>query len=265
MQLFLGLVHYKDQARFKNAQKIFNDLKYIGINFLFSDESWQPSNFYLDLRTILIKEFRQYLLRVRFSIYLKNYREAVREALYFFYFLRRLLRKGAAGYIQQSSIEILVTDKHIRLWQKFTQSDSQFLIIFEDDVCESEHSIDRFRTQVMPIIPNGSEEIYIDLAGGLSGLDLKNPAIIKLVNNNSTQWARPITNTACAYGISKSLCEKFLRLIIKNPHYRLLPIDWLMNQMFIDLKRSKIECIHFNPPVFVHGSTSGNFKSWQSF
>lgn len=76
--------------------------------------------------------------------------------------------------------------------------------------------------------------------------------------------AKPVTNTACAYLMSRPLVIIFLDILTKRPLLRLIGVDWLMNKLFISMAKNEMECacMHANPTIFKHGTTTGNYVAW---
>ena len=77
---------------------------------------------------------------------------------------------------------------------------------------------------------------------------------------------KPVTNTSCAYIINRPLVDLLLDAASEpsNEQWRQLAIDWFINSLFIHIsgQGEDIRCTHFDPPLLIHGSISGTFKSW---
>lgn len=92
-------------------------------------------------------------------------------------FLLRSYRKykQGGGWKRSSFIETAVTDKHIRAWSAFLDSDADFLLCFEDDAVFKEDSVQRVHDLIeMLTHRTGNGPIYVDLAGGLPVRRVKN-------------------------------------------------------------------------------------------
>jgi hypothetical protein len=170
---------------------------------------------------------------------------------------------------RSSSIEVTVTDKHIRGWDAFLESGEEVLIVFEDDAIFNQNSIDRIYDMLTNCFTYYLDQnLYIDLAGGCALSDL---GIHKLALSKSGGWTayqKPVTNTACSYLLNRTIAQNFRRELTKNPTLRLIGIDWMMNALFMKLFRSeygednRFTCFHSDPPVFTHGSVTRHFEAW---
>jgi len=169
--------------------------------------------------------------------------------------------------MRRMAIEAMVTDKHIRLWLQFLDSDMQSLVVFEDDAVFGERSIQeivrlRERLSQEPVI----RPVYIDLAGGCEPRELAVDRLLIGQDERFRHYRKPVTNTACVYLVNRSTVQLFVTQLLQRPWLRLISIDWLMNQLFI-LSRpgdDSMLCLHADPPIFRHGSTTGHYISWQT-
>lgn len=203
----------------------------------------------------------------------KNYKSAHRVISNF------LLKRFANFFYTNStdindliSKEILLTDKHIYLWRSFLESGSSLLCVMEDDafVLDSKSIISNRWSEFCDYIISfhgleilglcERENVYIDCAGGFKMADLEISAIWL---NNLTNIPRGIisfkklfSNTTCMYMLSRPLALVMYEIVSKNPLFRLLPADWLINKCAIEIFNQGIKtlCYHFNPPLLQHGS-----------
>lgn len=185
-------------------------------------------------------------------------------------FLLRLVLRGGryslhGAWRRSSAIEVAVTDKHIRAWSFFLDSDADYLILFEDDAIFNEDSklrlnnlLDKLRQEEL------TQNLYVDLAGGCNLDSLKVDQLLSSRDESFRYYKKPVTNTACAYLINKSLANHFHRVLTQKPWLRLIGVDWMMNTLFINLAREGIDCIcmHAEPTIFKHGSTTGEYLPW---
>jgi hypothetical protein len=157
-----------------------------------------------------------------------------------------------------------LTAKHLRAWEFFMNADADFLVVMEDDVIFKEDSAKRFDDLVLRALSlmtnNKKKFIYFDLAGGFNVDDL-NLSKVMQVKGEVIAMLKPATNTTCCYLISKDLAEYFLNQVYENSYLRLLAADWLINSLFLKLKNDYVDCFHFDPPIFIHGSTNGIYNS----
>lgn len=69
---------------------------------------------------------------------------------------------------KNSTIETIVTEKHIRAWGKFLDTDADFLICFEDDAVFKDDSVQKLNNLLNTLAKNHPNiPCYVDL-GGLS-------------------------------------------------------------------------------------------------
>lgn len=195
----------------------------------------------------------------------------LREKLWFY---RKALkswrreRDKVTAWQRRSAIEINVTDKHIRGWYSFLETEADFILVMEDDAVFEGDTLLLFQ-DVLQFVREGivgDKPLYMDLAGGCILDDLELDFLSgEKARNRFRIYERPVTNTACCYLLSRCLVEHFVATLIDHPEYRLIGIDWMMNQLFIDLlsKNVAIDCVHAEPPIIRHGSVTGDFISWQ--
>ena len=163
-------------------------------------------------------------------------------------------------------VEVAVSRKHQEAWACFQASDHLFALIVESDATwtpDSNPGISAIAER-LPI----DSPVYVNLAGGLGALEL---SIAHLRNFSSeahvpgfTCYRSPVTNTSCAYIINRSMAGLLLEQCRASPEVAALGIDWIVNATFLTAheKGVEIQCWHAEPPVLLHGSTSGVTKSW---
>lgn len=172
-----------------------------------------------------------------------------------------------APWQKNSAIEVMVTEKHVRAWGRFLDSGADFIIIFEDDAVFKEDSVQRIK-ELLGLVTqrNLDARVYVDLAGGckleelnIDNLESSHDAFFKF-------YSKPVTNTACAYLMSRELVVDFYSILTRRPWLRLIGIDWMMNSLFIQMESDGKECfcMHAVPTIFKHGTTTGEYVSWQA-
>jgi len=174
--------------------------------------------------------------------------------------------KSLDRWRSSSAIEITVTDKHIRAWDRFLELDCDFLICVEDDAVFKPDSIEQFAAVIQEISalePRGN--LYVDLAGGCSLPDLHIAHLVQRKRGFFTFYKKAVTNTACAYLLSRPLVASFKSTLVRSPATRLISIDWMINKLLMELYRTGDSCVcfHADPTVFKHGSTTGDFQAWE--
>lgn len=162
------------------------------------------------------------------------------------------------------AIEEIVTDKHIRAWDRFIESRSEILVVFEDDAVLSSDSCERI-LPALEAAAQASGPLYADLAGGLPRSVLNAAALEERVEGALIYYKKPLTNTACVYLMNRQMVEECRAIVFRSPWLRLVSIDLMMNQLFVELEKQGIRsrCFHAVPAIFNHGSFTGEFQAWQ--
>jgi len=172
-----------------------------------------------------------------------------------------------ASWKRSSAIEATVTDKHIRAWGRFLDAGADFLVCFEDDAVYKDDSVQKMNELFDALRrKNIGAPLYVDLAGGCKLDELKIGNLETGQDDSFKFYSKPVTNTACAYLMSRPLVECFHAILTRRPWLRLIGIDWMMNSLFIRLANNGVECLcmHATPTIFKHGTTTGEYVSWQA-
>jgi hypothetical protein len=163
-------------------------------------------------------------------------------------------------------IEHAVSLKHQMAWKLYSASNAKNLLVLESDAGWIENKSDLVTNYFGHI--NGSLPAYVNLAGGLDvellGIDSLRQNYKNVFSDNAVFFSRPVTNTSCAYVIDQLMVKQLLDHLEFHPDFESLGIDWLINSTFIETvsKGTEVICLHAIPPVLLHGSISGNVKSW---
>ena len=181
--------------------------------------------------------------------------------------IKYLINRNGAGTKSKksSATEVTVTDKHIRAWSFFLETDGEFLICFEDDAIFKEDSVQRIINLIdMLSSKYKNKPIYIDLAGGCTLDELKIDKLEVNQDNNFRYYIKPVTNTACVYLMNRSLVIHFYDILTRKPWLRLIGVDWMINKLVMIMTGMGLECIcmHASPSIFKHGSTTGEYAPW---
>ena len=167
---------------------------------------------------------------------------------------------------RRSFVETIITDKHIRVWNAFIETNCDYLFCFEDDVIFLNDSTKRI-CDLMDVLLNNMLKhfAYVDLAGGCVLADLRISFLETHREGGFRYYSKPVTNTTCSYLLSKPLVSVFLGQLIKRPWLRLIAIDWMINKLFMLIVKNKVECLcmHADPTIFKHGTTTGSYTSWK--
>ncbi len=178
-----------------------------------------------------------------------------------------LVGDQAKRWVHNSHIETIVTDKHVRLWQQFLDTDKRYLLVFEDDAVFKEGSILGVLSLCAHLDSHeSSRPVYVDLAGGCAIQDLAIDKLLAEQDENFRRYRKPVTNTACVYMVNRATVEIFVAGLIRRPWLRLISVDWLMNRLFMqrNFQDDQVLCLHAAPTIFQHGSTTGHYVTWQA-
>ena len=171
-----------------------------------------------------------------------------------------------AQWKKNSAIELMVTEKHIRAWGRFLDTGADFMICFEDDAVFKDDSVQKLNS-LLNTLSNDCQNsaCYIDLGGGCALSDLMIGCLEKNRDEFYRYYSKPVTNTACAYLMNRQLVASFHAILTKRPWLRLIGIDWMMNRLFIQMENDgeKCICMHADPTIVKHGTTTGEYISWQ--
>lgn len=232
--------------------------------------SWQPPVVPHSVRQAFERDCTYRALAWQWSCYRKlSVAGRLRTALSFVPAMVRkyILDPAARNRWQRFSfVETVVTAKHLRAWEAFVESDADYLMCFEDDAIFYPESQRRLTLALDWAAVRGAEKpTYLDLAGGLDAAALCIDRLVEAQVLAGISYAKPVTNTACVYLLSRAAVKVFLSTLQRRPELRLVGIDWLMNAMFIDMNHRGVGCgcLHASPSAFGHGTFTGHYVSWQ--
>jgi hypothetical protein len=269
LSVFLALVHNNNQVRNNYLfPKISELLNGIANNFQVSksecsfQSAIEPHGFMM----ALLRELCYQYLGFKWKKYRQLRASLLREIIPLINILVKYLlnQNKLISWRRTSAIEMNLTDKHIRAWGKFVDTDASYLIVFEDDVMFKDDSIEKLNNLLKTLSGNNlNKACYVDLAGGYQIADLLVDSLEESRNRLYRRFRKPITNTTCAYLINRQLAAIFLEILTQKPWLRLIGADWLINTLFIEMERRGInaDCLHFEPTIFKHGTTSGDYPS----
>jgi len=177
--------------------------------------------------------------------------------------LARGLRGNAGTQAFRSlTIEMLVTDKHVRAWTNFLDSTADALIVLEDDAVIREDTELRLRSVLADDRVDPGGLLYLDLAGGFPLRKLCPPEAVFPLGRDLLRTAVPLGNTACGYALSRSLAGRMVAELTWRPELRRVGIDWLVNELLMRIHlRTPVDCLHTDPPILGHGSFLGTYRS----
>lgn len=228
--------------------------------------AWQPPLVPHGLALRIRRDWRYYRLQLAWSRYRGHgTRAAIGIHRGFASQLAALARDPAKRQrlCRISTIETIVTAKHITAWQAFLDGDATHLLVCEDDLVFRPDSEPRLRAALADAAATPQLR-YVDIAGGLAPDLLGIDRLVAARDDGRVHYARAVTNTACGYLLSRELAGQYLAILLRRPELRLVGIDWMMNAMLMQLQRDGIVVtgLHHDPPIFGHGTFSGDYTSW---
>jgi hypothetical protein len=157
------------------------------------------------------------------------------------------------------------TGKQIRAWQYALDTDWDFLLVVEDDVVLNDGYV-ALAGQISAYLQKASlgRPIFASLADAYSAEQLGIGSLIERREAGLIFFKRPVSNTAAAYLANRSLLSAFLNEINARPSLQRIPVDWMINEMFMTgawLRKQKIECFHSENGIFVNRSLKGTIRS----
>jgi len=182
-------------------------------------------------------------------------------------FLRKDIKKIARRSSYSRAAELYLTNKHIRAWEMFMESGADYGIFLEDDAVPNLHSLPRFQDFFSALEANRTQEkegVFLILSYGLEPLE--QGEIFERKNEEFIFYKRPVTLGSVAYVMDRKMMAKVLKIVYRNPEYRKIPADWLLNQILMDLKpkNGTYLCFLAQPAVFDHALYPGGNQMLKS-
>lgn len=269
--LCITLIHNNDENRLSllkpNIENLADTLK-IKNNVEINEISWQPDLRPVSFKLGFFRDFIYWKLNRKWKKYIKQpNRFLLFDIIVFIFKVTKKYvfnRKIGKKWLQSSSIEMFVSDKHVRAIFNALEKKFDYLLVFEDDAIFKENSITNLAALLDQLKNKNTNPLYVDLGGGCLFEDLKYDKLEIKNDLFFRYFVKPVTNTACCYLINLKQIEIFGYFLIKMPTLRYIGVDWLFNKIFIMQLNNKIvsSCFHSSPSFFNHGSVTGEFKAW---
>jgi len=157
--------------------------------------------------------------------------------------------------------ELDLVVKHIEAWEHFLNSSASHLVLLESDaIISDEKNLAEFLNNLCDI----SSEDFVSLSWPFttSQLGIRDSSIEH--RPNYFQVGILITNTTAGYVLSRNLAAKLVKVIQESRLERLLAIDWLMNQVFMQIQKQdgkNRNTIVPNRELVINGSLVGRYES----
>lgn len=268
--LYIALIHNQEANRIATARQCATLLaELVGKDCSVHEFFWQPNPLQkTQIHKLLAADLRFCSLLANWSKYLGRKYYGWFSATKFFLRVRLpdyLVWSRLNARCRRRSIEISLTAKHIQAWEGFLQSDARYLVVMESDVALAEATKERLENELLPLLANESlgDALYVDLAGGCSEKELGCSHLNEDLVPGFVRYKKAITNTTCCYAINKKLASKYVAALWRNPGWRTINSDWLMNQLLVEVGNlgERVACYHARPPVFKHGSVEAVYAS----
>jgi hypothetical protein len=163
---------------------------------------------------------------------------------------------------------IQLTRKHNAAWSQFLESDSDFLLVLEDDALLLDGWKSRWvQAQKLLFSVKSPGKLFISLGRGFSFNQLGTIHLSRSLNEleGFIEMSKPFANTACAYLINRELAEALVTYSSSWPNRMLLNADFLLNDLMSrqtsSSEQSKLTCLHATNPVFDNASLAGEYSS----
>jgi hypothetical protein len=163
---------------------------------------------------------------------------------------------------------IQLTRKHNAAWSQFLESESDFLLVLEDDALLLDGWEAKWvHAQRLMYSNKASGKLFISLGKGFGFDQLGTLHLAKLIEDvdGFIEMSKPFANTACAYLINRELAEALVTYSSSWPSRMLLNADFFLNDLMSRLANSsnqtEITCLHSTNPVFDNASLAGEYSS----
>lgn len=176
--------------------------------------------------------------------------------------------KEISNAFRKIQIEDEVSRKHLLVLEKFSNSEEDYLIVFESDslvinreefCLEIHETIQRAESKTISLF---NSHFPLDELNILS----KNLKLIRSKHMSNLKYEAPFlaTNTLCSYGMAKNIASIFLEKCKENTKNPLPPADWMFDQAFKEISFAfphEYKTIFFYPSLVENGSLKGRYTS----
>jgi hypothetical protein len=173
---------------------------------------------------------------------------------------RNKLRRGK----KYSWKQLNLTGKHVFIWQDFLETDSEFLLVFEDDVLGDLESDRRLAEIIQQISTINDRPIFVNL---IHEFDLRSKSIKTDILNLPSYFynTEVFANTTGAYIVNREMAGYLFEAILTNPNLRVVGADWLIGLLGMKFKdNARSLCLNVLPGVFYNQSLSTNTSSLEN-
>lgn len=163
---------------------------------------------------------------------------------------------------------VQLTRKHNSAWSQFLESDSDCLLVLEDDALLLDGwKANWISIQRMLLTNKMRGKLFVSLGKGFELDQLGTLHFSRPTDDldGFTMMSKPFANTACAYLLNRELVESLATYASSWPNRMLLNADFLlsdaMSRLTTSSQRNDITCLHATNPVFDNASLAGEYSS----
>jgi len=173
---------------------------------------------------------------------------------------RNQLRRGK----KYSWKQLNLTGKHVFIWQDFLESDSDFLLVLEDDVVGDSESDRRLADVFQWISKIDGRPLFVNL---IHQFDLREWSTESDIPNLPGYFytTKVFANTTGAYIVNRKMASYLFEAILTNPSLRVVGADWLIGLLgmkFTD--QTSFVCLNTMPGIFYNQSLTTNTSSLEN-
>ncbi len=151
--------------------------------------------------------------------------------------------------------EVSVLLKHYYALSRIANGRNSFGLVAEDDILPRSGSKESLQKALQTAKEYGYD--YIDIAGG-AGLTIEIAPDSDQMRDNISTILPARTRTNACYIVSRSYAQRIIDAFLPLA----FPIDWHLQYIFQVLPPSR--CGWAIEPIFVHGSETSTYNSWQA-
>ena len=276
MKITLALIHNNDEFRNSRMGDVLKSLSSEGIDggelgVIF--QGWQPDR----LQILLSHRIQHLMANAWFEARWKWYTRhggisgaivsTGRSTIAFSMSLAKSIFVWNAG-TSSAAKTIQLTRKHNAAWSQFLESESDFLLVLEDDALLLDGwKVKWAQIQKLLFSAKSPGKLFISLGRGFSFDQLGTLHLSRSIDGGEVfiEMSKPFANTTCAYLINRELAEALVTYSSSWPNRMLLNADFFLNDLMIRLasssEKNDVTCLHATSPVFDNASLAGEYPS----
>lgn len=151
---------------------------------------------------------------------------------------RRIAAPNEQFLVRLINIELA----HRELWQRGSESGAEWILIIEDDAASTD--VADLTNGLLHLLESADSSVqFINLSESFS---LEELGVKEILLPSDVPWKgssrrsvlfgeRPVTNTVCAIAYRNGFAAELLRTFSQMPLHPVVPIDWKLNQMLMQM------------------------------